>query len=172
MWRGAVSVDHVTMTRPTPHTRMFQSVVWATDGSPQSVAVLGLVRDACERYHSALWIVHVAPALSTGAGERRIVKLKSITSSLRRRGVHASLHVVRGALGPPGRHIAEVARMVGADLVIVTPRGRSPLAGAVAGSTTLAMIAEAPCPVLALPATVAAASSGWPAVTPLLTASA
>jgi nucleotide-binding universal stress UspA family protein len=41
--------------------------------------------------------------------------------------------------------------MADAGLVIVTSRGRSPLLGAVAGSVTQRLLAEAPCPVLILP---------------------
>jgi nucleotide-binding universal stress UspA family protein len=151
---------------------MFLTIVWATDGSASSVAAAHFVRDACERYDSDLRIVHVASRLSTQADERRIAKLKAVSASLRRRGIRASLHVVRGALGSPAPRIVEVARMAHADLVIVTTRGRSPIVTAVAGSTTLALIAEAPCPVLALPAAQVAMSSEPPTVAPPLAASA
>ena len=136
-----------------PHpdqTSMFDTIVWATDGSARSDAAFGYVRDACERHGSSLRIVHVARPLA-GGGDREIAKLKAMTSSLRRHGVSASLHVVRGAIGSAAPHIAEVARMADAGLVIVTSRGRSPLLGAVAGSVTQRLLAEAPCPVLILP---------------------
>ena len=136
-----------------PHpdqTSMFDTIVWATDGSARSDAAFGYVRDACERHGSSLRIVHVARPLA-GGGDREIAKLKAMTSSLRRHGVRASLHVVRGAIGSAAPHIAEVARMADAGLVIVTSRGRSPLLGAVAGSVTQRLLAEAPCPVLILP---------------------
>jgi nucleotide-binding universal stress UspA family protein len=155
-----------------PETRKFHTIVWATDGSAPSVAGVDFVRDASERYGADLRIVHVAPPLSTLADERRIAKLKAVSASLRRRGVGASLHVVRGALGSPAPHIAEVARMVHADLVIVTTRGRGAMISALAGSTTLALIAQAPCPVLALPALPVAVPDGRAAVTPPLAASA
>jgi nucleotide-binding universal stress UspA family protein len=131
-------------------TRMFDTIVWATDGSPRSDAAFGYVRDACERHGSSLRIVHVARPLA-GSGDREIAKLKAMTSSLRRHGVNASLHVVRGAIGSPAPHIAELARMADAGLVIVTSRGRCPLLGAVAGSVTQRLLADAPCPVLILP---------------------
>ena len=132
-------------------TRMFGTIVWATDGSARSDAAYGYVRDACERYGSSLRIVHVARPLAAGSGDREIAKLKAMTSSLRRHGVSASLHVVRGAAGSPAPHIAEVARMAGAGLVIVTSRGRPPLLAAVAGSVTQRLLVEASCPVLILP---------------------
>ena len=152
----------------SPQTDMFSTIVWATDGSVASLAGSHFVRDACDRYAGKLLIVHVAPALCTAADERRIAQLKALTRSLRRHGVDASLHVVRGAIGSPAPHIVEVARMSQANLLIVGTRGRSPVISAVAGSVAQRLLAEAPCPVLVLPATPAATG----AVTPPLAASA
>ena len=151
---------------------MFSTIVWATDGSAASLAGSRFVRDACERYDSRLRIVHIAPTLCTGAGERRIASLKALSSSLRRHGIDASLHVVRGAMGSPARHIAKVARMSQAGLLIVGTRGRSPVISAVAGSVAQQLLAEAPCPVLVLPAASAAARGRRAAVAPPLAASA
>ncbi len=164
-----IVVEYVGMT-DSPHATMFSTVVWATDGSRASLADAHLVRETCERYASRLRIVHVAPALPTAADERRIAALKALSSSLRRHGVDASLHVVRGAIGSPAPHIAEVARMSHAGLLIVGTRGRSPVVSAVAGSVAQRLLAQAPCPVLVVP--VAAAAGGADAITPPLAASA
>jgi nucleotide-binding universal stress UspA family protein len=129
---------------------MFATIVWAIDDSARSDAAYGYVRDVCERHDSSLRLVHVARPLAAG-GDGQIAKLKAMTAALRRHGVDASLHVVRGAIGSPAPHIGEVARMAGAGLVIVASRGRSPLIGALAGSVTQRLLAEAPCPVLILP---------------------
>lgn len=156
----------------SPQTDMFSSIVWATDGAGASLAGSRFVRETCERYGSRLRIVHVAPTLCTAADERRIASLKALTSSLRRHGIDASLHVVRGAIGSPAPHIAEVARMSRAKLVIVGTRGRSPVVSAVAGSVAQRLLAAAPCPVLVLPAASVATGGRRPAVTPALAASA
>jgi len=142
----------------TAHTQTttFGTVVWATDGGPLGDDAYGYVRELCERHGSALRIVHVARPLRGGDTDRRIAKLKAMTSSLRRHGVNASLHVVRGAVGTPAHHIADVARMADADLLLVATRGRSPLAGAIGGSVTQRLLCEAPCPVLILTAPVTA----------------
>jgi nucleotide-binding universal stress UspA family protein len=165
------AADHVDMTH-SPRVEMFSTIVWATDGSAASLAGSRFVRDTCERYDSTLRIVHIAPALCTGADERRIASLKALTSSLRRHGVDASLHVVRGAIGSPAPHIAEVARMSQAGLLIVGTRGRSPVISAVAGSVARRLPAEAPCPVLVLPLGFVGAGDRRTAVTPALTGSA
>ncbi len=159
------------MTR-SPQPKTFSTIVWATDGSDASLAGSRFVRDACERYDSRLRIVHVAPTLCTSADDRRIARLKALSSSLRRHGIDASLHVVRGAIGSPAPHIAEAARMSQAGLLIVGTRGRSPVISAVAGSVAQRLLAEAPCPVLVLPAASVDAGSRRAAVTPALTASA
>jgi nucleotide-binding universal stress UspA family protein len=154
----------------SPQIDMFSSIVWATDGSDASLAGSRFVRGTCERYGSRLRLVHVAPTLCTAADERRIAGLKALTSSLRRHGIDASLHVVRGAIGSPAPHIAEVARMSQAKLVIVGTRGRSPVVSAVAGSVAQRLLAESSCPVLVLPATSVGAHDRRPVVAPALAA--
>ena len=139
------------MTTPA-RPNVFGTILWAADGSTPSDAAHDYVRDTCESRGSTLRIVHVARPLGGAEGERRIAKLKATTSSLRRRGVDASLHVVRGAIRSPADQIAAVARMVDADLVLVSARGRSPAVGALAGSVTQRLLTEAPCPVLIFPA--------------------
>ena len=144
------------MTGGAP-TKTFPTIVWATDGSAPSLAARRFVREICEADDSALYVVHIAPVLATATDEGRIAALKAVTSSLRRHDINASLHVVRGAFGSPAGHIADVARMVDADLLILATRGRSPLTGAVAGSVSERLLACAPCPVVVLsPAAVAA----------------
>ncbi len=141
--------------------KTFKTIVWATDGSRRGDRALPRVRELCQRNGSKLCIVHVAPTHRArglpaprrhAAEERAIAKLKAQTSALRRHGVRASLHVIRGATGSPARHILDIARAVDADLLIVAGRGRSPLRAAVQGSVTQQLLAGAPCPVLSVPA--------------------
>jgi nucleotide-binding universal stress UspA family protein len=131
---------------------MFGTIVWANDGGPRGDAVLAYVRETCERHSSSLRIVHVARPLAAGDGERRVAALKAMTSSLRRHGINASLHVVRGAIGSPAHQIAEVARMSDADLLVVGSHGRSRVRDAVPGGVTQRLLGQAPCPVLILTA--------------------
>jgi len=135
----------------------FDSIVWATDGTPESNRAQAYVRELCERYDSSLRVVHVADRFPGGTlSEHRVAALKARTSALRRHGINASLHVIRGAIGSPAHQITEVARMSGADLVIVTTHGRSPLVGAITGSVTQRLLTDSPCPVLILPAAAVA----------------
>jgi nucleotide-binding universal stress UspA family protein len=144
---------------------MFDTILWATDGSPCSDHALGTVRQLCEHYGSSLRVVHVAQTLGGGHlpgpnvipdEDRVIAKLKAQTSSLRRHGINASLHVIRGAIGQPAGHIIDTAGAVDADLIVAGVRGRSPLQSVLLGSVTRRLLMIAPCPVLVVPASVPA----------------
>lgn len=131
--------------------------MWATDGSVDADRALACVEHVTARFHSSVRVVHIA---RRGAGTRVVpededevlAKLRSQTTAMRARGLDAALHVIRGATGSAAPPIAQTALAVGADLVIVGTRGRSPIAGALLGSVTLELLHLAPCPVIAVPA--------------------
>jgi nucleotide-binding universal stress UspA family protein len=141
---------------------MFDTIVWASDGSARDDRSLPVVREICARYGASLRIVHVVerlpgppwPGVDVHACEDRVVaKLKARTSALRRRGIDASLHVVRGSIGQPADHIAEIAAAGDAQLIIAGARGRPAWEGAMLGSVTQRLLAVASCPVLVIPCT-------------------
>jgi nucleotide-binding universal stress UspA family protein len=141
---------------------MFDAIVWASDGSLRDDRSLPVARDLCTRYGASLRIVHVVeripaaswPGLDVHARQERVVaKLKARTSALRRHGINASLHIVRGSLGQTADHIAEVAEAGDAQLIVAGARGRSAWEGAMLGSVTQRLLAVAPCPVLVIPGT-------------------
>jgi nucleotide-binding universal stress UspA family protein len=140
---------------------MFDTIIWATDGSTHADHCQHFVRDLAQRYHSSLRIVHVVekfPAWDLPAGnvnafeDRTVTKLKAESAGLRRHGINASLHVVRGASGQPARQIADIAAQVAADLIIVGDRGRSELRHSVMiGGVARRLLETSACPVLVLP---------------------
>lgn len=81
--------------------------------------------------------------------DRAHAVIEQFAEEARALGVNAHAHTVRGA--QPAETISEVARTVGAHLVVVGRRGRSDLARAVLGDTTARVIAAADCPVLVVP---------------------
>jgi nucleotide-binding universal stress UspA family protein len=156
---------------------MFDTIVWASDGSARDEQSLPVVREICARYARSLRIVHVVerlpgpplPGLDVhGCEDRLVARLKARTLALRRRGINASLHVIRGAVGQIADHVAAVAVAGDAQLIIAGGRGRSAWEGAVLGSVTQRLLAVAPCPVLVLPTPQpdrAAAASERPHIT-------
>jgi nucleotide-binding universal stress UspA family protein len=138
---------------------MFDTILWATDGSSRCDRSLVRVREMCEEYGSSLRVVHVVPEFGLGRisadvhphEDRTIAKLKAQTSALRRHGINASLHVIRGAHGCRARHIADTARMIDAQLIIVATRGRLPLAEAIHRDVTQQLLTRSPCPVFVVP---------------------
>ena len=72
-------------------------------------------------------------------------------------GVDATLRVVHGTNIDPADLIAGVAKDVDADVIVVGTRGHGRVAGMLLGSVTQRLLHVAPCPVLAVPAKVAAA---------------
>lgn len=69
---------------------------------------------------------------------------RSLEDDLSAAGVE---HSVRGAVGPHGQSIVEIATEIGADLIVVGGRKRSPTGKAVFGSTAQEVMLNAPCPV-------------------------
>lgn len=61
-------------------------------------------------------------------------------------------HEWRRAEGTPSQEICRAAREIGADVVAMTTAGRRGLLDALRGSTVERVVADAPCPVLAVPA--------------------
>jgi len=100
------------MNRP-----LLTTIVWATDGSATAGRCRRELAELCRHDGASLRIVHVA---SQRPGETVVAELKAQTRMLRDGGINASLHVIRGAVGPPGPHIVDVARAVGAGLLVVS----------------------------------------------------
>ncbi|MGO9959111.1 MAG: universal stress protein [Solirubrobacteraceae bacterium] len=142
---------------------MFETIVWGTDGSGDADRSLPCAEHLAEQFRSSLRVVHIARRPAGGARvvcddeDEVLAKLRGQAQALRARGLDASLHVIRGAQGSPAKAIADTARSVGADLVIVGTRGRSPAAGALLGSIAQQLLHDSSCPVLAVPPSVAPA---------------
>jgi nucleotide-binding universal stress UspA family protein len=80
-------------------------------------------------------------------------KLRRQVVTARSEGFDASLDLVSGIAGHTSQAIADTARMVGADVIVVGTRGLSPVAGLLLGSVTQRLLHIASCPVLAVPPT-------------------
>ncbi len=156
---------------------MFKTIVWATDGSEAADNALPYARALAERYRVALTVIHSEEFLvGPRAGgdpvhpdeEELQAKIKGQVDELVAHQIDASFRLAGGPTLVGAAHmIADAARELGADLIIVGTRGHITLAGLMLGSVTQRLMHLAPCPVLAVPAdrrtAEAATQAGAPA---------
>lgn len=139
---------------------MFKTIVWADDGSEPAETALPLVKELAKEGGATVTIVHVvervegigAVGIPHRADEREVqAHLAELASQLSGEGITASLEV-KGDVGTrPAHAVAEVARNMGADLIVVGTRGHSAIGGLLLGSVTQRLLHIAPCPVLVVP---------------------
>lgn len=141
---------------------MFEKVLWATDGSQAADTALPMVQALAGADGAKLYVVHcvevfVGPrsgGLAVNADEDEMQqKVKGQAEQLAQSGADVETRIVEApGRGGPARGIADVARELGADVIVVGTRGHTALAGLVVGGVTQRLLHIAPCPVLAVPA--------------------
>ena len=143
---------------------MFNTIVWATDGSENANRALPVAKALLRQDGASLVVVHVVQRFATETGlavhaDEQLVKegLQRTVEELSEEGFNATLRIVNHIGPQPAHEIADVAREVGADRIVVGTRGHMPIAGLLLGSVTLRLLHVTPCPVLAVPAIVPAA---------------
>jgi nucleotide-binding universal stress UspA family protein len=138
---------------------MFETIVWATDGSSSADAALPFAKALAVAERGKLVAVFVEeqfvgraspyPVLAD-VGELK-AKIHGQVEEARKEGVDASFTIVPG-LGPgTARLIADTARELGADAIVVGTRGHGPVVGLLLGSVTQRLLHLATCPVLVIP---------------------
>jgi nucleotide-binding universal stress UspA family protein len=143
---------------------MFETVIWATDGSAAADLGLPYATELASGAGAKLVVVHCKELLVGRAGgvpaladEPQIQgKIRAQVAGLQDASVDVSLRIVTAAASSAPHAIADVARDTAADVIVVGTRGHSALAGLLLGSVTQRLLHIAPCPVLAVPAASAA----------------
>jgi nucleotide-binding universal stress UspA family protein len=137
----------------------FETIVWATDGSEPANAALPYARSLVAP-GGRIVAVHCRELFEWGRAAGRPVPadeddveatILEQLAGLRSAGENIELEIVAGAAGRAAQVVADAARDLGADLVVVGTRGHSPIAGVLVGSVTQRLLHLAPCPVLAVP---------------------
>lgn len=107
--------------------------------------VVGHVFDA-DDYDDVRDRMGIEPDAEVSADDvaRRVNAVSSVVDGLRADGIETE---IRGRVGEAGAELVELAGAVGADLVIVGGRRRSPTGKALFGSTAQEVLMNAPCPV-------------------------
>ncbi len=146
---------------------MFKTIVWATDGSETADRALPYARGLAEGPDKTLVVVHVKELLvGRGGGypvyadeAELLEKIEAQVEEIRKSGVAVELKLATSTTHTPAHFVAEVAKEVDADVIVVGTRGHGPLAGALLGSVAQHLLHDAPCPVLAIPPLKAAEGS-------------
>ena len=156
---------------------MFRTIVWATDGSELSDGALPLVEELARTHGGRIVAVH-ADALLTGrfggasllADEDDVrVKLARQVQELREAGFEAELKIKASPMLAPAQILAEAAREVEADVIVVATHAYGVVGSMFFGSVARALVHDAPCPVLSIPPTRARAAEHVPATAAVAT---
>jgi nucleotide-binding universal stress UspA family protein len=137
---------------------MFETIVWATDGSELADRALPLVTELARVHGAKIVAVHANEVLAGRFGgapmladeDELRVKIKQQVADLRADGLAAELEIATGGRQSPADLIAETAAEVDADLIVVGSHGRGAAATALLGSVAKGLLHVAPCPVLAV----------------------
>ena len=130
---------------------MYETVVWATDGSVGADAALAEALRLAQASGGRVVAVHCDQRLDRndagGEEDDRRLKIRRQVEELRATGVAVEL-VMPKSHREAADVVAEAAAELGADVVVCGTRGLGALAGAFLGSFTQRLLQIAPCPVL------------------------
>jgi len=137
---------------------MFETVVWATDGSAAADRALPFAKRVVAP-NGRLVVVHVRELLVGRAGGQPVyadsdeieARIRGQVEELRNEGFDVTLKFHTTFDVNAARAIAREANAFGAGAIVVGTRGHSPLASVVLGSVTQSLLHAAGCPVLAVP---------------------
>jgi nucleotide-binding universal stress UspA family protein len=135
---------------------MFETIVWATDGSEAADLALPYATSMAAGHR--LIAIHSRQVFHGRAAGHPVLadedeleaKIRDQVATLRDDGVDAILQVVGDVPGAADA-IASAARIAGADVIVVGTRGHGAVAGLLLGNVTQQLLHVAPCPVLAVP---------------------
>jgi nucleotide-binding universal stress UspA family protein len=135
---------------------MFETVVWATDGSECADRALPYAKQIVNG--GKLVVVHAKEILGGRAGGYPVLAdeddveatIQQQIAALRAEGLDASFTLATGPQSQAADMIADAAEKVGADLIVVGTRGHAPVAGVLLGSVTQRLL-HGSCSVLAVP---------------------
>jgi nucleotide-binding universal stress UspA family protein len=137
---------------------MFETIVWATDGSELADGALWHVTELARAHSSKIIAVHAnellhgrfggAPLLADEPDVREGIERQ--VEQLKADGFEAELKVANGTSDTP-ELIAHAAMEVGADLIVLGTHGHGGFKSAVLGSVARRLLHTSTCPVLAIP---------------------
>jgi nucleotide-binding universal stress UspA family protein len=137
---------------------MFETIVWATDGSELADRALAQVAELARVHRAKIVAVHANELLRGRFGGGPLLadepdireKIERQVATLREDGFDAELEIRSGS-GEIAQLVAHAAEDVGADVIVVGTHGHSGVAAALLGSVARGLTHTAHCPVLVVP---------------------
>jgi nucleotide-binding universal stress UspA family protein len=138
---------------------MFKTIIWATDGSEAADDALPFAKALADVDGAELIVLHAnevfvgrAAGYPVLADETELEeKIRQQVDELRAEGFEVTFKLLTGVYADPAHTIADAARELEADTLVVGTRGLSTIKGLLVGSVTHRLLHIAPCPVLAVP---------------------
>ena len=139
---------------------MFKTVLWATDGSTAAERALSVAKGVTQTYDAKLVVTHVPVVLggrpfavdvAQESADRTNAALQRKVEDLKQDGITVEFALPEMTTHGVAHAIAEFAREVGADLIVVGTQGSGWLVRVMVGSVTRRLLELAPCPVMAVP---------------------
>jgi nucleotide-binding universal stress UspA family protein len=134
---------------------MFERIVLAVDGSPQSSKTIPVALDLAQKYGSTVVVVHVreytryeGDDVDMGPPIPADTLVDQVVTMLRDGGVEARAEIRRVSPGETPQQIVEVAASASADLIVIGTRGMTELRSLLLGGVANKVVHHATCPVL------------------------
>jgi nucleotide-binding universal stress UspA family protein len=139
---------------------MFKSIMWATDGSAAADRAMPYVKSLASEDNAEVVVLHADQLLMGRGGGQHVIadeedvrtKIEGQAKELRDAGINAAERIVHVTVGEsPAKTIADSAKEVGSDVIVVGTRGHTHLGGLLLGSITTRLLHISPCPVFVVP---------------------
>ena len=134
---------------------MFEQVVVAVDGSPQSSKTLPVAVDLAKRYGSTVSVVHCreferyeGDEVDLGPPIPAAKLVEDTVKMFRDAGVEATGTMRKVRPGHTHDEIVAIAKRIPADLIVMGTRGMTELKSLLLGGVAQKVVHHAPCPVL------------------------
>ena len=124
------------------------SIVVAVGEPTASEHLLDLAASLARERNAELVLAHARVHAIEPSQEKQLAKLEA---GLKADGLNVSSVIEDALMGGEAEFIAKTARERQAQMIVMGSRGRTPLAGALLGSTSQDILHETPCPVVIIP---------------------
>jgi nucleotide-binding universal stress UspA family protein len=137
---------------------MLNTILWATDGSDNAARALPWAKALLKGDDALLIAVHIVQepasvdrAKTPTSNHDLLANIQSAVAEAADQGLKSALKVANYVGSQPAQAIADIAREVDADVIVVGTRGHSRIGGLLVGSVAQNLLKLAPCPVLSVP---------------------